>query len=457
MENKIFDKKMINWNDSLRFLFLIQKRLFKSVYVGDLKTALSIQKLIIRSNSSRLLAIRYVTQVCVNRKIPGIDGKNSLTFVERFELNEFLRLNAFNWFPQQLRTVSLLKNDTSVKSFKLSTISDRVWQFLIKLALEPVHEALFHPRNIGFRSGCSIFEVQNIIYLNLFIKSNGVQKRLLIFDLKNCFVKYNISYLLTKIIALRSIKICLNRLFSIGFMIQFPDDITSVESYDLSSLLSNILLNGIELLHNSIRFGFSLIFFLKPEDDEKKLINLLCFHLDTFGLLSNNLSIRFISGNESFDFLDWNFKLLRDKSVYITPSNSNYQKLLLRLKRIINNSNFGSAVKANKIYPIIKYWRLYHKFSSLTNSRFSLFFIKKRAFKMFLKESRQDFYSTKRLLDRSFYVLSDLDKNFQDFNIVNSPYYGHLIFYFNSSNYHVKFSFFRNFFCFHCGMKSVFY
>lgn len=454
------NKESLYWEDSLKFSFLIQKRLFKSIFVGDLKTALALQKLIINSNSSRLLAIRYVTQICVNRKMAGVDGKNSLTFVERFELNEFLKLNVSNWFSQNFRSVSLLKNDNVVKKIKLSTISDRVWQFLITMAIEPIHEALFYPASVGFRSGYNAFDVQKLIYFNLMSSANGLQKRCLIFNLKDCFIHYNLNYLLKKIIAPRSIKISLNRLFSLGFPIQFSDEFDQKFNYNLESLCANILLNGIELIHNSIRFGYFLAFFLNPLDNEKKILNFVYSELNIRGLEYKDLKITFVSSLDGFDFLGWNFKVLYNKNVYIVPALPEYQKFLRRLKHIINNSNFGSTIKANKIYPIIREWRLYHRFSSLVSSRFSLFLIKKRAFKIFSKESRQDFYSTKRLLDKCFYILSDSDKIFYDFEKLKSPYFGHLTFRLNFK----KNSFFNSnsmknkiYLCFHCGMKSLFY
>lgn len=67
--------RRISWKESRDLLFKLQKRLFKSVYVSDKKKSLALQKLILQSNCARLLAIRDVTQLSLDRKIPGIDGK----------------------------------------------------------------------------------------------------------------------------------------------------------------------------------------------------------------------------------------------------------------------------------------------------------------------------------------------------------------------------------------------
>lgn len=70
-----YSGKILSWKDSFNLLFKLQKRLFKSVYVSDKKKYLILQKLILQSNCARLLAIREVTQLSLDKKIPGVDGK----------------------------------------------------------------------------------------------------------------------------------------------------------------------------------------------------------------------------------------------------------------------------------------------------------------------------------------------------------------------------------------------
>ncbi|MDD1434650.1 reverse transcriptase N-terminal domain-containing protein, partial [Dolichospermum sp. ST_sed6] len=83
--------KTLPWKKSRRNLFRLQKRVYKAVQVGDKRKAKSLQKLILKSTSARLLAIRQVTQLNAGKKTAGIDGKKSLNFKERFELNELLK------------------------------------------------------------------------------------------------------------------------------------------------------------------------------------------------------------------------------------------------------------------------------------------------------------------------------------------------------------------------------
>ncbi len=143
--NKISSElwEFLPWKKFQVNLFRLQKRVYKAVRAGDRQKARSLQKLILRSMAARFLAIRQVTQLNNGKKTAGIDGKLALTFRERFQLEEELRLKANNWKHQGLREIPIPKKDGTKRTLKVPTISDRAWQCLAKYALEPAHEATF--------------------------------------------------------------------------------------------------------------------------------------------------------------------------------------------------------------------------------------------------------------------------------------------------------------------------
>ena len=453
--------KSLSWNKSIKLVHILQNRLFKSVLVGDMNTALELQKLLLQSNCSRLVAIRYVTQLCPNRKLSGPDGKTALTFLERFELNEYLKKRFNDWNHGCLRTISVFEQDGFTKtSIKIANISDRVWQYLIKISIEPVHEVFFHPCSFGFRGTYNLYSVQKYFLLNLSYFASGYQKRIFYIDLSNSLSSFNINFLLNKLLVPRSIKLCIRRLFNNDFTLGFTSNFSKY--LDLRSILSNILLNGIEDIHRCARFGYFLVYFLNPNDNEKFIFDNTCKFLLERGISSDNICFDLSRVSDGFDFLGWHFHLNFDREIFCLPSSINYQNFLLRVKRIINNSNYGSVIKSNKLYPLIKEWRLYHRFSNLKGAQFSLFFMKKRAFAVFSKESRQDFYSTKLLLDKSFYFLNSLKNTQVKNSSFNSSYYGHVFLgtikdygIFESSRVSKNFLA-KYFICIHCGMNIVF-
>ncbi len=111
--------------------------MFKAVQAGNKRKAMSLQRLILKSTAARLLAIRQVSQLNAGKKTAGIDGKKSLTFKERFELEELLKVSSNNWKHQKLRSVFIPKKDGSKRTLKIPTIADRAWQCLAKFAIEP--------------------------------------------------------------------------------------------------------------------------------------------------------------------------------------------------------------------------------------------------------------------------------------------------------------------------------
>ena len=129
--------KNLNWKKFRKDLFRLQCRLFKAIREGNKRKALSLQKLILKSSSARFLAIRQVTQLNAGKKTAGIDDKKSLTFEERFELEELLKASGNNWYHQGLRSVPIPKKDGSIRMLKIPTIADRAWQCLAKYAIEP--------------------------------------------------------------------------------------------------------------------------------------------------------------------------------------------------------------------------------------------------------------------------------------------------------------------------------
>jgi len=190
--------KSFNWKKASKKLFRLQRRIYKSDVFGgsfprkaraavqrlDKRNARKLQKLILKSKGARMLAIRQVTQLNAGKKTAGVDGKASLTFEERFDLETQISLNHTDWKHQKLREIPIPKKDGTSRLLKVPTISDRAWQCLAKYALEPAHEATFHAQSYGFRTGRSAHDAQKILFLNLSSHANGIDKRVIELDIE---------------------------------------------------------------------------------------------------------------------------------------------------------------------------------------------------------------------------------------------------------------------------------
>src|SRR6266581_2779343 len=76
------------WRKLEQHLYRLQKRIFKASERGDLKTVHQLQKLVMKSRSARLLAVRRVTQDNQGKKTAGIDGVKSVSPAGRMALAE---------------------------------------------------------------------------------------------------------------------------------------------------------------------------------------------------------------------------------------------------------------------------------------------------------------------------------------------------------------------------------
>ncbi len=150
--------KSLPWKKFQRKVFRLQQQIWKAIRDGDKAAAVRFQKLLLKSRSAKWLAIRQVSQLNLGKKTAGVDRKKALTFKDRLNLISTLTAHYKNWKHQGLREVPIPKKDGTKRILKIPTISDRAWQCLCKLAIEPAHEATFHARSYGFRPGRSPYD-----------------------------------------------------------------------------------------------------------------------------------------------------------------------------------------------------------------------------------------------------------------------------------------------------------
>jgi RNA-directed DNA polymerase len=431
--------KSFKWKKFQKILFRLQRRIYKAVQVGDKRKARSLQKLVLKSQSAKLLAIRQVTQLNAGKKTAGIDGKASLTFEERLALAIELNKNHTNWKHQGLRKIPIPKKDGTIRMLKVPTIADRAWQCLAKYALEPAHEATFHAHSYGFRTGRSAHDAQKILFLNLKSDANGIDKRVIELDIEKCFDRINHSTIMNNLIAPAGLKLGIFRCLKAGTNIGFLDQGTP-QGGVVSPLLANIALNGIESLHRykntqgkmkepSIRYADDMVIILKPEDDAEAILNRISEFLVERGMNVSERKTKITATTDGFDFLGWHFKVQKNGKFRSTPSAENFKAFRKKVKHIVNNSNYGATVKAEKLAPVVRGWRNYHKFCKMDGSRNSLYFIQKRAYTVFNKETRQNRYTSKRLLNKAFPSVLHSENKYINVKGEKSPYDGDITYW----------------------------
>jgi len=393
--------KNIPWRKLRRDLFRLQCRVFKAIQVGDKRKAKYLQKLILKSLAGRMLAIRQVSQLNTGKKTAGVDGKASLSCEERLDLNEVLRNNTSNWYHQGLREIPIPKKDGTTRLLKIPTVADRAWQCLVKYAIEPAHEPTFHARSYGFRTGRSAHDAQKQLFNNLRSRAGGIEKRVIELDIEKCFDRISHSAIMERLIAPSGIRLGIFRCLKTGVNPEFPEQGTP-QGGVVSPLLANIALNGIEDIHQSVRYADDMVIILKPKDSAESILGKINQFLAEGGMNVSEKKTHITATTDGFDFLGWNFRVQKNGKFRCVPSTDNFKAFRQKVKAIVNNSNHGATVKAKKLTPVVRGWRNYHRYCKMDGSRFSLYHIRHRAFRVFNREAKQTRETSKKLLDIAF-------------------------------------------------------
>ncbi|WP_353813128.1 reverse transcriptase domain-containing protein [Moorena sp. SIO1G6] len=311
---------------------------------------------------------------------------------------------------------------------KVPTIQDRAWQCLAKYALEPAHEATFSADSYGFRTGRCAQDAQKRLFLHLKSNSNGITKRVIELDIKKCFDRISHSSIMDRLLAPASLKMGIFRCLKAGINPEFPEQGTP-QGGVVSPLLANIALDGIENIHSSIRYADDMVFILKPKDNAEKILEKVRNFLAQRGLEVNQEKTKLTNTTDGFDFLGWKFRVQKNGKFRCTPSEENHRNFRKKIKTVVNNSNYGAKIKAQKLAPIVRGWRNYHKSCDMSSSRDSLWFLNKTANRKFRKEKKVNRYKANELCQKSFPAVGYKQNQHVNVKGTKSPYDGDLVYW----------------------------
>ena len=235
----------IPWRKLEAYVYRLQKRIYRASQRGNSEAVHSLQRLLMKSEAARLLAVRRVTQDNQGKKTAGVDGVKLVGPKDRYKLAEALK-NHRTIKPRPTRRVWIPKPGKDEKRpLGIPTMLDRAHQALTKLALEPEWEAKFEANSYGFRPSRGAHDAIEAIWKNIVQRSKFVLDA----DIKGCFDNIDHDALLTKLATFPAMRRAVKAWLKAGIMegtMGSPTERGTPQGGVISPLLANVALHGME-------------------------------------------------------------------------------------------------------------------------------------------------------------------------------------------------------------------
>jgi RNA-directed DNA polymerase len=178
------DWNTVNWRKANRAVRTLRQRIFRAAHEGNLKKVRSLQKLMLKSYSNRLMSVRRVAQINAGKHTPGVDKLVLKTPIARAKMVDTLA-NYTLWKAKPVRRVYIPKANNKRRPLGIPVMIDRCLQAMVKNALEPAWEAKFEGSSYGFRPGRSCHDAIGKIYL--LARPNKTKKWVFDADIEGAF------------------------------------------------------------------------------------------------------------------------------------------------------------------------------------------------------------------------------------------------------------------------------
>lgn len=362
-----------------------QHRIYKASIKKDHGKMHRLQKLLTRSISARLLAIKNVTTENQGKPTTGVDGITITSSAQKLELAKKLGLYGKNI---KIRKVSINKPVKKEKHLLFFPVmEDRANQALAKMALEPQWEALFEPNSYGFRFGRNVQDAIEAIFLTFRFGKTYVLNA----DISQCFDTIDHELLLTKINTYPEMKLQISRWLKAGIMhsdkqkiIIFEESIFgTLQKSIISPLLVNIALHGMEKAINRefstnrlrasvIRYANDFVIIHKHRETVKKIQNFSFNWLSSMGLSLNLSKTHLVASTEGFEFLGFHVIHVGKQGklkTKVTPSKASQKKFLANVRTQVQIlKGTATYVLIKRLSPIIIKWGNYFRTSECADT-----------------------------------------------------------------------------------------
>ena len=152
-KDDLLDWDQVSWATAEKEVRRLRQGIFTASRDGDLSKVRNLQRLLLRSRSNALVAVRRVAEQNAGRKTAGVDGVTVLGSEAKTELARWVQQRSSSWTPMPVRRVFIPQANGKQRPLGIPVMADRALQAVVLNALEPEWEARFEPRSYGFRPG----------------------------------------------------------------------------------------------------------------------------------------------------------------------------------------------------------------------------------------------------------------------------------------------------------------
>jgi group II intron reverse transcriptase/maturase len=292
-------------------------------------------------------------QVKANQGAPGVDRETIEGIVSRREEEAMLsrlqqQLRAKNYRFQPVRRVDIPKPKGGTRPLGIATVQDRVVQTAMKLVLEPIFEADFHPCSYGYRPQRDAKMASTAIRNDLYRQAWGVVE----IDFRSYFTTIPHDKLMI-LIRQRVVDGSMLRIIKQSLTVEVayqgkmePTTVGVPQGSPLSPLYSNIYLNLLDQVWHKRGYPEKLGASLHRYADDAILVcrKSAAQALEAFeaiaarmGLTINREKTRITKLIDGFDFIGYQFVKRRSPkngrwNIYIFPSKTAQRNIRRRIK-----------------------------------------------------------------------------------------------------------------------------
>jgi RNA-directed DNA polymerase len=368
----------VDWSKVEKTISNLQHRITKAAECGERRKIRDLQRLLNRSLSARLKAVRIVAQENSGKNTPGIDGEIWTTPERKIQETHELR-NKSRTKP--LKRVYIPKANGKQRPLGIPCMSDRARQALWNISLMPVVEATSDPQSYGFRPYRSCWTANKQV--RTLLDKNQSPEWILDADIEKFFDKINHNWLLENTPMETKV---LKSWLKAGYLENshlYDTNEGTPQGGVISPTLMNHTLNGLEeYLEDNFKlkpgYGISstgnkvrkstFTKIVRYADDfivtgrSRRQLQRVKFAIGKFleirGLRINDdkTSIRHIT--EGFDFLGWNFRKYNNK-LLCKISKKSIQNHRREVKHLTKTTHLPDIL-IGKLNSKIVGWENYH-------------------------------------------------------------------------------------------------